>query len=199
MDERRDCAVVDGLFLALRIPEPGVVEILHRCSSSRRPHSVGEVVAKLDISRHISTTGHPCAEFWREALGMAQRRDVLDADLDRTEAQLARLPAVTAADPQPETATRLVNWATFGVINITANDINLARVTSMMPANCWPRLVAGDDAVAIWREECSALKVAAVAHARRASPNQGCRQANSWPVVRKTMAKSVRSNRGGQD
>ena len=68
----------------------------------------------------------------REALGTAQRRDVLDADLDRTEAQLARLPAVTAADPQSETAARLVNWATFGVINITANDVNLARVTSMI-------------------------------------------------------------------
>ena len=64
---------------------------------------------------------------------MERHSDVLDADLDRTEAQLARLPAVTAADPQSETATRLVNWATFGVINITANDINLARVTSMMP------------------------------------------------------------------
>jgi hypothetical protein len=78
--------------------------------------------------------GHACAEVLalREALGTAQRRDVLDADLDRTEAQLARLPAVTAADPQSETATRLVNWATFGVINITANDVNLARVTSMI-------------------------------------------------------------------
>ena len=82
----------------------------------------------------LPESGHACAEVLalREALGKAQRRDVLDADLDRTEAQLARLPAVTAADPQSETATRLVNWATFGVINITANDVNLARVTSMI-------------------------------------------------------------------
>jgi hypothetical protein len=82
----------------------------------------------------LPESGHACAEVLalREALGTAQRRDVLDADLDRTETQLARLPAVTAADPQSETATRLVNWATFGVINITANDVNLARVTSMI-------------------------------------------------------------------
>src|SRR5215467_4492018 len=82
----------------------------------------------------LPESGHACAEILalREALGTAQRRDVLDADLDRTEAQLARLPAVSAADPQTETATRLVNWATFGVINITANDVNLARVTSMI-------------------------------------------------------------------
>jgi hypothetical protein len=82
----------------------------------------------------LPESGHACAAVLalREAIGTAQRRDVLDADLDRTQAQLARLPAVTAADPQSETATRLVNWATFGVINITANDVNLARVTSMI-------------------------------------------------------------------
>src|SRR5215467_16218496 len=82
----------------------------------------------------LPESGQACAEVLalREALGTAQRCDVLDADLDRTEAQLARLPAVSAADPQTETATRLVNWATFGVINITANDVNLARVTSMI-------------------------------------------------------------------
>jgi hypothetical protein len=82
----------------------------------------------------LPESGHACAEVLalREALGTAQRRDVLDADLDRTEAQLARLPAVTAPDPQSETAARLVNWATFGMINTTANDVNLARVTSMI-------------------------------------------------------------------
>jgi hypothetical protein len=82
----------------------------------------------------LPESGHACAEVLslREALGTARRRDVLDADLDRTEAQLARLPAVTAPDPQSETTTRLVNWATFGVINITANDVNLARVTGMI-------------------------------------------------------------------
>jgi hypothetical protein len=82
----------------------------------------------------VPESGHACAAVLalREALGTAQRRDVLDADLDRTEVQLARLPAVTAADPQSETAASLVNWATFGVINIAANDVNLARVTSMI-------------------------------------------------------------------
>src|SRR5262249_61154199 len=74
----------------------------------------------------------PAVLAMRTAPGTAPRRYVLDADLDRTEAQLARLPAISAVDPQSETATRLVNWATFGVINITANDVNLARVTSMI-------------------------------------------------------------------
>jgi hypothetical protein len=44
------------------------------------------------------------------------------------------LDSVNVSDgkKQSETATRLVNWATFGVINITASDVNLARVTSMI-------------------------------------------------------------------
>ena len=44
----------------------------------------------------------------RQAVGTAQRRDTPEANLRHAETQLARLPAVTTADPQPETAATLI-------------------------------------------------------------------------------------------
>ena len=67
----------------------------------------------------------------RQVLGTAQRRDILDTDLRAAETELARLPPVTAADPQAETAAQLVNWVSFGMINITPKDVNMARIASM--------------------------------------------------------------------
>jgi hypothetical protein len=68
----------------------------------------------------------------RQALGTARRCDTLEVDLRDAEAQLARLPAVTTADPQAETAANLVSWATFGWSNFAADDIRMARVTGMV-------------------------------------------------------------------
>ena len=60
---------------------------------------------------------------------------MLDAELRDAEIQLARLPAVVTADPQPETAARLITWATFGAIKLGADDIRMARIAgiALMP------------------------------------------------------------------
>jgi hypothetical protein len=67
----------------------------------------------------------------RQALGTAQRRDTLDADLRDAETQLARLQAVTTDDPPAETAAQLVNWATFGLVKLAADDIRMAHIAGM--------------------------------------------------------------------
>src|SRR5262249_49503866 len=81
----------------------------------------------------LPESGQACAGVLalRQALGAAQRRDTLDADLRDAEAQLARLAAVTTADPQAATAAQLVNWATFGLTKLVADDIRMARVAGM--------------------------------------------------------------------
>lgn len=85
----------------------------------------------------VPESGQACATVLalRQALGTAERRDRLDADLREASSQLERLPAVTTADPQAETAAKLVHWATFGVVNLTSNDIQMARVAgiALMP------------------------------------------------------------------
>ena len=81
----------------------------------------------------LPESGQACASVLalRQALGTVGRRDTLDADLHDAEAQLARLAAVTTADPQAETAAQLVNWATFGLTKLVADDIRMARVAGM--------------------------------------------------------------------
>jgi hypothetical protein len=36
-----------------------------------------------------------------------------------------------AADPQADTAARLIGWTSFGLITVTNNDIHLARIAGM--------------------------------------------------------------------
>jgi hypothetical protein len=81
----------------------------------------------------LPESGQACATVLalRQALGTSQRRDTLDVDIRDAETQLARLPAVIAADPQAETATQLVNWVTFGLTKLAADDIRIARVAGM--------------------------------------------------------------------
>ncbi len=81
----------------------------------------------------LPESGQACANVLtlRQALGTAQRRDTLDADLRDAETQFARLPAILTADPQAETAAQLINWATFGLIKFAADDIRMARVAGM--------------------------------------------------------------------
>jgi MarR family len=67
----------------------------------------------------------------RQAQAMAERRDVVDADLREAESQLRLLPSVMATDPQADTAARLIGWMSFGLITVTSNDIHLARIAGM--------------------------------------------------------------------
>jgi hypothetical protein len=67
----------------------------------------------------------------RQALGLAERRDMVDADLRKAEADLARLPAVTTADPQAETMVALVTWLSGSRIAISQNDIAMTRMVAI--------------------------------------------------------------------
>ena len=78
-------------------------------------------------------SGRVCAEVLRlrQAAAVAHRRDALETEMREVEAELRRLPAVTSADPQAETAARLVNWLTRDAAAITPVDVQLARVSGM--------------------------------------------------------------------
>ena len=81
----------------------------------------------------LPASGDVCAPVLalRQAQATAERRDVLDADLHEAESQLRLLPSVMAADPQADTAARLISWMSFGLITVTSNDIHLARIAGM--------------------------------------------------------------------
>jgi hypothetical protein len=81
----------------------------------------------------LPASGEVCAPVLalRQAQATAERRDVLDADLREAESQLRILPSVLAADPQADTAARLISWMSFGLITVTSNDIHLARIAGM--------------------------------------------------------------------
>jgi hypothetical protein len=81
----------------------------------------------------LPASGELCAPVLalRQAQATAERRDVLDADLREAEAQVRLLPSVMAADPQADTAARLISWMSFTPIAVTSNDIHLARIAGM--------------------------------------------------------------------
>ena len=81
----------------------------------------------------LPASGEICAAVvaLRQAQATAEHRDVLDADLREAESQLRLLPPVTAADPQADTAARLLSWMSFGLITVTSNDISLTRIAGM--------------------------------------------------------------------
>jgi hypothetical protein len=81
----------------------------------------------------LPASGEVCAPVLalRQAQATAERRDVLDADLREAESQLRLLPPVLVTDPQVDTAARLLSWMSFGLITVTSNDIQLARIAGM--------------------------------------------------------------------
>jgi hypothetical protein len=81
----------------------------------------------------MAASGTACAEVLklRQALGVAQRRDALDAELRSAEARLAPLPAITTGDPQATMAADLVAWISLGHVSLTPHDIHRMRVTGL--------------------------------------------------------------------
>jgi hypothetical protein len=81
----------------------------------------------------MAASGAACAEVLklRQALGVAQRRDTLDAELRSTEARLAPLPAITTGDPQATMAADIVAWISLGRISLTPHDIHRMRITGL--------------------------------------------------------------------
>jgi hypothetical protein len=81
----------------------------------------------------LPASGEVCAPVLalRQVQAMAERRDVINADLREAESQLRGLPSVMATDPQADTAARLISWMSYGLITVTSNDIHLARIAGM--------------------------------------------------------------------
>jgi hypothetical protein len=81
----------------------------------------------------MAASGTACAEVLklRQALGVSQRRDALDAELRSAEARLAPLPAITTGDPQATMAADLVAWISLGHVSLTPHDIHRMRITGL--------------------------------------------------------------------
>jgi hypothetical protein len=92
------------------------------------------------------------------ALEAARHRDELEQSLTRSEARLAALPPIGAADPQADATARLLRWLTHGALSVSPDDVGNARLLAMV---VWPQLagIAFMLALAPWR------------HQRRPSPN----------------------------
>jgi hypothetical protein len=81
----------------------------------------------------LAASGAACAEVLklRQALGAAQRRDALDAELRNVEGRLATLPAIATGDPQATMAADILAWISAGRVSLTPHDIHRLRVTGL--------------------------------------------------------------------
>jgi hypothetical protein len=81
----------------------------------------------------MAASGAACAEVLklRQVLGVAQRRDTLDAELRSAEARLAPMPAIMTGDPQATMAADIVAWISFGSVSLTPHDIHRMRITGL--------------------------------------------------------------------
>lgn len=81
----------------------------------------------------LVASGAACAEVLklRQALGAAQRRDALDAELRDVEGKLAPLPAIITGDPQATMAADIVAWISAGRLSLTPHDIHRLRITGL--------------------------------------------------------------------
>jgi hypothetical protein len=67
----------------------------------------------------------------RQALGAAQRRNIVESELRAAEARLAALPAITTGDPQATMAADILAWASGGRVNLTPHDIHRLRISGL--------------------------------------------------------------------
>jgi hypothetical protein len=81
----------------------------------------------------LASSGAACAEVLRlrQTLGVAQRRDAIDAELRAAEARLAPMPAIVTADPQAAMAADIVAWISAGRVDLTPHDIHRLRVIGL--------------------------------------------------------------------
>jgi hypothetical protein len=128
--------------------------------------SVGSIEAALrDLQIRFSvawratqncTNGDPhalvcaAARKLQGALEAARHREELELSLTRSEARLAALPPIGAADPQADATARLLHWLTHGALTVSPDDIGNARLLAMV---VWPQLagLAFMLAMAPWR------------------------------------------------
>jgi hypothetical protein len=81
----------------------------------------------------LAASGAACANVLslRQALGTAQRRDALDAELRAAEARLAPLPAIVIEDPQATMAADILAWISAGHVDLTPHDIHRLRIIGL--------------------------------------------------------------------
>jgi hypothetical protein len=82
---------------------------------------------------NVTLSGKYCQTLnaLRQAKADAERRDQLDTDIKSTDAELAKLPPVVAADPGADMAARLINAASLGMVNATAASIQEIRIAGL--------------------------------------------------------------------
>jgi hypothetical protein len=115
----------------------------------REPRSVAEIDAEIQIAQPGAAavwkatlgctdvtqpkSGEACAPLLvlREVRGEAVRRDTIDAELRDIAVEIGRLPAVTSADPQADTAARLARWLTADFVPIRPEDVAMGRIAGM--------------------------------------------------------------------
>jgi MarR family len=100
----------------------------------------------------LARSGQACEAVLRvrEAIGTAQHRDVIDAEMRDVERQLAALPAIRLDDPQARTTSDLVAWLSGGLVAPTAQDIHRLRIVGLTVAPACAGLLLWM-AVALWR------------------------------------------------
>jgi hypothetical protein len=100
----------------------------------------------------LARSGQACEGVLRvrEAIGTAQRRDGLDADMRDVERQLSMLPAIALDDPQARMTSDLVAWLSGGLVAPTVSDIHRLRVVGLTVAPACAGLLLWI-AVALWR------------------------------------------------
>jgi hypothetical protein len=100
----------------------------------------------------LARSGQACEGVLRvrEAIGTAQRRDALDADMRDVERQLSVLPAIALDDPQARMTSDLVAWLSGGLVAPAVSDIHRLRVVGLTVAPACAGLLLWI-AVALWR------------------------------------------------
>jgi len=86
----------------------------------------------------------------REAIGTAQQRDAVDAEMRGVEGQLAALPAIRQDDPQARTTSDLVAWLSGGLVSPSVHDIRRLRIVGLTFAPACAGLLFWM-AVSLWR------------------------------------------------
>jgi hypothetical protein len=134
-------------------------------SETRSPGSIEVALRDLQIRFSVAwratqncTNGDPhalvcaAARKLQGALEAARHRDELELSLTRTEARLAALPPIGAADPQADATARLLRWLTNGALSVSPDDVGNARLLAMV---VWPQLagIAFMLAMAPWRRK----------------------------------------------
>jgi hypothetical protein len=153
-----ESAGLSGRIERLRTERAAITE-------TRSPGSIEAALRDLQIRFSVAwratqncTNGDPhalvcaAARKLQAALEAARHRDELELSLTRSEARLAALPPIGAADPQADATARLVHWLSHGTLSVSPDDVGNARLLAMV---VWPQLagVAFMLAMAPWRRK----------------------------------------------